>query len=289
MSEGENKRRVHIRKRTIYAIILIMMLFCFVMIGFLLLFQVRKIDVKGNQYLSSQEVADWLGTDELSGNSIYLLCKYNLTDYELLPAIEDVKVSLKNPWTVKVKVTEKRIAGYIILGDDFVYFDKDGIVLAKTREWWDDIPCIEGLSISEVKLYEELPISKENKKAFEHLLDMSLTLKKYELKPDRIVCQGADLYLYFGNVCVILGDDAPGERIAQIPPILEKLGEQGGTLHLENYSENSTTISFEKDVWPPEPGAADEADSDGSDTADTTENGDEGANESTDEGNKTGE
>lgn len=260
MSEMENKRKRRIKKRTIYAAILIMMLTCFVMIGFLLLFQVRKIDVKGNQYLSSQEVADWVSTDELAGNSIYLLCKYNFTDYELLPAMEDVKVSLTNPWTVRIKVTEKRIAGYIAMGDDFVYFDKDGIVLAQTREWWEDIPCIEGLAVSEVKLFEELPVSKENKKAFENLLDMSLTLKKYELEPDRIVCQGAELYLYFGKVCAILGDDNPEERIAQIPPILEKLGEQSGTLHLENYDENNTTISFEKDVLPPEPEKAGEDD-----------------------------
>ena len=252
MSEEQNHKKRRIKKRTIYAIILLVMLICFVMIGFLLLFQVRKIEVEGNQILSKQEIADWLQQDEFSTNSVYLLCKYHFTDYEMLPALEEAKVGLANPWTIRVQVTEKKIVGYIIVGDDFVYFDKDGVVLARTKEWWDDVPCIEGLTVSEAELFEELPVGKDNKKVFEHLLDMSNTLKKYDLKPDRILCRGSDLYLYFGNKCAIIGDENLADRIAQIPPILEKLGDQKGTLHLERYDEDHTTISFEKDVLPEE-------------------------------------
>ena len=250
MSEERKNGKKRIKKRTIYAIILVVMLICFFMIGFLLLFQVRTIKVEGNQYLTSQEIADWLQQYELSSNTVYLLCKYHFTDYEMLSGIESAKVRMENPWTVKVTVTEKKIVGYIVVDDDFVYFDKDGVVLAKTKEWWEDIPCIEGLTVNEVTLYEELPVGKENKKIFENLLDMSNTLKKYELKPDRILCRDSNLYLYFGNKCVIIGDENLADRIAQIPPILEKLGEQKGTLHLERYDENHTTISFEKDVLP---------------------------------------
>lgn len=113
--------------------------------------------------------------------------------------------------------------------------------------------CIEGLSVNAVKVFEELPVSRENKKAFQQLLDMSESLKKYELKPDRITCVGSDLYLYFGKVCVIVGNENLPDRIAQITPILEKLGDKEGTLHLENYGETNTTSSFEKGVLPPEP------------------------------------
>lgn len=248
--QDERKRRI--RKRTVMGAILIIMLVCLFMITFLLLFQVRKIEIKGNRYLTRQEIADWMEEDELSTNSVYLMFKYYMTDFEMLPAMEDVKVGMKNPWTMKVTVKEKRIAGYIVLGDDFVYFDKDGIVLAQTREWWDDVPCIEGLAVEKAEVFKELPVSKENKKAFENLLDMSATLKKCGLKPDRIVCTGSDLHLYFGNKCVNVGHDNLENRIMQIAPILEKLGEQGGTLHLERFDENNSTVSFEKDVLPEE-------------------------------------
>ena len=36
-------------------------------------------------------------------------------------------------------------------------------------------------------------------------------------------------------------------QIAQIPPILEKIGDKEGTLHLENYSEVKGTITFQEE------------------------------------------
>ena len=239
---------IHIKKRTIYAIILSVMLFSFVMIVFLLLFQIRNVEVKGNQYLTQQEVEEWLFEDELAMNSVYLIGKFQLAKPELLPAMNDASVSMKSPWSVAVNVEEKQIVGYIIVDDDFVYFDEDGIVLEKSREWRDEFACIEGLNVESVTLYEELPVSKGNKKMFKQLLEMSSSLKKYELTPTTIICDETNLYLTFGQVTVNLGNENFAERISQIPPILEKLGDQKGTLHLENYDESNTTISFEKDV-----------------------------------------
>lgn len=243
---------IRVKKRTIYAIILSVMLFCFAMIVFLLLFQIRTIEVKGNEYLTEQEVVQWLQEDELSTNSVYLLCKNYFAQQELLPAMADVKVSLNAPWSVTVDVEEKVIVGYIIVDDDFVYFDEDGIVLEKSREWREDVACIEGLGVTSVEVYKELPVSKENKKIFKQLLDMSASLEKYELTPDTVICSDSELFLKFGTVYANIGNEKVSERISQIPPILEKLDGQTGTLHLENYDESNTTISFEKDVIPEE-------------------------------------
>ena len=157
--------------------ILVIILVCIAMITFLLLFQVRKIEVSGNQYLSRQEIADWVQDDNWSSNSLYVMIRNHLMNHELLPAMEEANVTMKNPWTVKVTTKEKRVAGYIVSGDECIYFDKDGIVLAKTKELWDGIPCIEGLEVKKVQLYKELPVSKANKKAFGNLLDMTMTLK----------------------------------------------------------------------------------------------------------------
>ena len=145
---------------------------------------------------------------------------------------------------------QREACGYVHYLGKNVYFDKDGIVLAKTKELWDGIPCIEGLEVKKVQLYKELPVSKANKKAFGNLLDMTMTLKKCDLAPDKIVCSGSDLYLFFGNKCVNVGHTNLEERIMQISPILEKLGDQGGTLYLENFNTDNITITFEKDVIP---------------------------------------
>lgn len=229
---------------------LVVMLLCVLLIVFLLLFQIREVKIEGNKYAQTSEIQAWLQEDELSTNSIYLMWKFHFTDVELLPTMKEAKLKMINPWTVQLNVTEKTVVGYIELGDECAYFDEDGQVLAQTTEWWDGVPRVDGLNISSVKLYEELPISKANKKAFKSLLEISATLEKYELTPSRLEVDGSDVYLYFGNKCVIIGNENIENRISQITPIMEKLGEQAGTLHLENYDSENTIISFEKDVLP---------------------------------------
>lgn len=252
MSAEQNPKKKKNKKRTICAIILVIMMACFWFIVFLLLFQVRKINITGNEFLSKSSVAEWIEEDELSTNSLYVWWKFNFSHYKKPAAVEDVKVSLSNPWTVKVKVKEKQIVGYLIVDDQFVYFDKDGLVLEKTNEWRDNIPGIEGLNVSKAELYKELPVSKGYKKVFSNLLEMSSSLKKYKLKPDRVICKDEDIYLYFGKKCVLLGNKNFPDKIAQIPPIFDKLGDKTGTLHLERFDEFNTTITFAEGELPEE-------------------------------------
>ena len=55
-----------------------------------------------------------------------------------------------------------------------------------------------------------------------------------------------NIYLHINNVRVSLGNTVSAEKIAQIPPIMEKLGRKKGILHMENYSDSRETITFEK-------------------------------------------
>ena len=261
MVEKEKPSKRTIRRGIAVLVILFVMLVCILMITLLLVFQIRKIKVTGNTYITSGEIQDWVEQDDAFGNSLYLMYKVHFTDFPLLPTMEDVKIKMVNPWTIQVDVAEKKAVGYIVMPDEeCVYFDEDGMVLAKTTEWWDNIPRVDGISLSDVTLYEELPVSTENKKALKSLLEISTTLARHELVPASLSVVDSEVYLYFGNKCVILGHENIENRIEQITPILEKLGDQKGTLHLEDYNEKNTTIRFEKDFLPSEAeGAAENA------------------------------
>ena len=250
MENKQRRKKKRIRKRTIYAIILTIMMICFLSIGVLLLFQTRKIKVSGNEHLTNEAVGTWVQKEPMASNTLYLMWHYNFGDYDLPNTIEDVKITLENPWTVNVHVTEKKAVGYIELKDELVYFDEKGLVLEKTQVPRDGVPKIGGLNVKKAKLYEELPVSKANKRAFKNLLTLSESLEAYELEPNRIVCQGSDLHLYFGKLCANVGHTNLKDRVAQITPIMKKLGNKKGTLHLENYGEGNVTISFEKNVYP---------------------------------------
>lgn len=252
MEVQETEKRPLTKKQIAGLVVLFMMILCVVMIIFLLVFQVRKIKVEGNQFSSDQEIQEWLLEDEMSTNSAYLMWKFHFSDYGLLPTMKSADMKMINPWTLQVDITEKTLVGYIEQGEECVYFDEEGRVLAKTTEWWDGVPKVEGLEIEEVTLYEELPLDKKDKKALKKLIEISEMLTKYELTASRLELIEGDVNLYFGNKCVIIGNDNIENRIAQIPPIMEKLGDQKGTLHLENYDAKNTIISFEKEVLPSE-------------------------------------
>ena len=116
----------------------------------------------------------------------------------------------------------------------------------------EGVPYIEGIGMGEVKLYQHL--ESKNTKIFEQLLETSREIAKYGLKPDRIVCEGDVIYLYMGRIRIRLGKTVSAEKIAQITPILEKIGDKEGTLHLENYSEVQGTVTFQEEPLPQESG-----------------------------------
>lgn len=95
-----------------------------------------------------------------------------------------------------------------------------------------------------MKLYEHL--RSKNTKIFEQILETSREITKHDLKPDRIVCEEDVICLYVGRIRIRLGKNVSAVQIAQIAPILEKIGDKEGTLHLENYSEVQGTITFEE-------------------------------------------
>lgn len=221
-----------------------------ILLGLILVFgfRVRTIEVEGNEYYGDNSIATWIQNDKFAENSLYVLLKYNLTQSDVPSAVESMKVSLKNPWTLAVKVTEKTMLGYVDYDEAFLYFDREGIASLRTKEAMEGVPYVEGLKFdaSKVVIGETLPV--EDDSIFEKIMETSRYLDEEELTPDRLVCTDSGITLYFGNVEVLLGNSGFEERIAQIGPILEKLAESypdtAGTLHLENFDESSEAVRF---------------------------------------------
>lgn len=228
----------------IYALVVIILGILIFALSFFLLFYVQKMEVSGNEYTDSQEIIDVVKKDPCSVNSLYLYGKYRLKKDTGMPgSLDSVKVSLKAPWSVNIKVTEKEIAGYILVDEGYAYFDKDGTVVLKSTEVRENVPFIQDLEVEEVTLYKTLKCKDE--KLLKAVLDVTKELQNYELTPDKITCTDSGVCLYFENICVSLGKKITSDKIAQIAPILAKLSGQTGTLHLEHYEdEGNGTITF---------------------------------------------
>lgn len=211
-------------------------------------FRTKNIQVTGNSYYGENSIVTWISKDKLSVNSLYTFLKYRFMNPTLPSGVEEMKVSLKSPWTVKVQVKEKTMIGYIDYDNAYLYFDKEGTASLRTKKVIEGVPYIQGMEVelSKVKIGKALPVSDKN--IFQKIVEVSKYLEKYQLNPDSISCPGGEIYLTFGVVTVQLGKKEYEDRIAQIPPILEKLTEQypdqAGILHLENYDTSNTAIRF---------------------------------------------
>lgn len=242
----ERKRKK--RRGTFLGFVTFVLGIVIIVFAFLLLFHIQTIEVKGNKHCAQNEVVNWIKKDKFSVNSAYVWWKYNHGNIKQLPLVKSTKITLKNPWTVVATVKEKDISGYIQAGSQYLYFDKDGTALLKTDKKIDKITYIEGMKVdaSKVILGKVIPVSDKN--VFKRIVEISGLIGKYSLTPDRIVCSGSDLNLYFGSVEVLLGKTNYDVRAAQVKPILGKLSEQfpgkEGTLHLENFSAADKAVRF---------------------------------------------
>lgn len=248
--EGETRHRKKRKSHRVYAAIVLTLGVIIICLLILILFYVQRIEIKGNQYCTDKTIAEAIQNDRFSVNSLYVTAKYALGKGEIPEGLESMEVKLKNPWTIRVTVEEKESIGYFEYKKKRVYFDEEGVVIVNGLTIIKDVPLIEGLEFKNIKLYQQLEC--ENSNVFGEIDTLTKELKKQELTADKIVYINDRIYVYMGKICVSLGTDVTAEKIAQIPPIKEKLKKKKGTLHLENYSTGNETITFAIGEFPKE-------------------------------------
>lgn len=226
----------------LYGMVVLTLGLAIIVLSFLILFHTQKIEVKGNEYASKEEISKLIKKDKYSFNTVYVWAKYKVGQGEKIPCLEKMEVSIKRPWTLVVRVKEKPIYGYREDKKEYDYFDEDGYMIHHSTKKIDDIPLLEGLQWKTTKLYEKAGTDREE--VFEKMLQVSKELKEHKLSPEKIKAEDKRICLLLGTVWVQLGNSPSSDQIAQIPPILEKLENKSGTLHLENYEKNNKIITF---------------------------------------------
>lgn len=240
----KKKRRKHIFRGIL---IFIAILAIAVVIG-IKVFVIKNVEVEGNSLYDAATIEKVVLNDEYSWNTLYVFFKYRFKKTENLPFIDTMDITLKDPQTIHIEVYEKGTMGYLYISGigENAYFDKDGIVVETSSDVLPDIPKIEGISCDEVILYEKLPIEEEQLK---DMLTLTQALKRNNLVPDSITYDSQSLpILTYDKVKVEVGNtDKLTQKVERISKILPTLKGMNGTLHLENWTEETTNIVFEKD------------------------------------------
>lgn len=245
----EKRRKAKKRKKIAIALLIILLLLAAAALIVIKVFRVEKVEVEGNELYDAKVIEKAVLNDKYSWNSLYVFLKYRFVDTKKVPFVDTMEITLKDPQTLHIKVYEKGIMGYLYISsiDENAYFDKDGLVVETSSEVIDGTPQIIGIDCDKVVLYEKLPIG--NAKLRE-ILTLTQALKRNSLIPDSITYGVAnEPLLAYGKIKVEMGSlellTQKVERLAKIKPSLEGMD---GTLHLENWTEETTNIVFDKNI-----------------------------------------
>lgn len=208
-------------------------------------FRVRQVTVTGNAYYTKEEVVDLLLDEGSLQNTLLVYLRYKYQEHPEIPFIDDFKVTMDSWQSLKIRVYEKNMVGYVrYLGQD-VYFDKDGIVVESSTQELEGIPQISGVTFDSLAIHQ--PLSVEDPTIFDTILSITKLLTKYDLDPDEIrFGAGGELFLQLGDVKVALGTgENLDEKISRLKQLEGDLKDKSGTLHMENYTDETTHISLE--------------------------------------------
>lgn len=233
---------------TLYAITVLFLALAILVMAVLLLFHVQTIEICDNQYVESSVIAKSIQSDKYASNTLYIMAKNMLGKIQYPQSIESVKIRMKAPWSIRVFVTEKTPIACTVIQEEYILFDKNGIVLGKSPIQPEGILYVEGMQADEVKVNEEFPV--KEKRIFRNIIDSSEAFAQYKIVPTRTLCDGANLTVYIGDICVTLGSGEMELKINQLPGILEKLEGKKGTLDLQHYNESTEIISFKEGEFP---------------------------------------
>ncbi len=210
-------------------------------------YTVTTVYVEGNVHYTNEEIMGMVMDGYYGDNSLFLSLKYKDKSIGDVPFVEKMDISVLDPHTIKIEVYEKALAGYVEYLERYMYFDKDGIVVETSTEKTKGIPLVTGLVFDHIVLYQPLPV--ENMDIFDDILSITQLVNKYNLSIDRIYFGSDDtLTLYFENVKVALGARENLEiKVMKLQYMLPELIGKSGTLRMEEYTEETNTITFEPD------------------------------------------
>ncbi len=210
-------------------------------------FSVTDVKVEGNEHYTDEQIKELVLPEGMLNNSLYLSVIYRNKEIKDIPFVEMMDVEILSNHSIRINVYEKALAGCVNYLGNYMYFDRDGIVVETSDRLTDGVPQIKGLSFDHVVMHEKLPV--QDPSVFSKILNVTQLLAKYELSADKIFFgTQKDVTLYFGQARVYLGkDEKMDEKIMQLVPILPHLEGKSGVLNMENFDENTENIPFNMD------------------------------------------
>lgn len=235
--------RRHRRRRMRRVLLLLVLLIAVLAVVFL--FQVRKVNVYGNERHTQEEIAEGLIHNLLTKNTLYLQWEYRDGRVpDTMPFLRSLKVKMKSPFEITVEVEEKTPVACVDKGG-YAAFDEEGLVLAVTEEQEEGLPLVTGADVGTPAVCQKLPV--KSSAQLRTILSVAQLLRYHELSAEEIrFSENGEITVYVDGVEAKLGlDEYLEEKMANLKAILKTLDGTSGTLHLESFTgKNEVNPSF---------------------------------------------
>jgi len=205
--------------------------------------RITDVTVEGGEIYSEQEIISSAMSDKYDYHTLYFLAKSKLGRVSCLPFVQEIDVEWKSPSAVVLHVYDKTISGCVKYMGQYIYFDKDGVVLQSLAEPMDGVPVVTGIKFGKFTLNEAFEV--KDSSLFETIMNLSRLIRHYKVQVDQIKFDGKNVTLYSGKVEVYLGQkDFYDDDMAALASVLKKTNKKGlaGTIDMENFNSGDRII-----------------------------------------------
>lgn len=216
-------------------------------------FRLKNVTVSGTERYTEEQIKERLVKTDLDYNTLLLYLKYNYFKDIRIPFVEKVDLELKDRNSVNIRVYEKMVTGCIQFMGEYLYFDKDGIIVESSPEQLEDIPLIKGLEFNKIILNEKLEVQRDE--LFDVILNLTQLIDKFglEVKTIRFDNQYA-VTVDCGKISARLGKRSTYDEVLaelrniiqgsqeELNEVLNKSEGPGWELDMTNYGEGTTSI-----------------------------------------------
>ncbi len=209
------------------------------------IFHLDTVKVDGTEYYTDEEIRNAVFVRDFSDNEIMFFIYEKLFGINTLPFVEEIEAEYHNPRSMTLHVYDKKISGCINYLGQYVYFDKDGIVLQTIPEQIEGIPVVTGINFGNFTVGQPFQVADDS--VFDSIMNVSQQISHYSIPVEEIKVSDGAIRLVIASLKVDLGkkkryDDA----LADLAGVIEKAQEENiklkGTINMENYQSGDRIV-----------------------------------------------
>lgn len=209
------------------------------------IFHIDTVTVEGTEYYTDAEIKNSVFTRDFSDNEIMFFIYDKIFGINTLPFVEEIEAEYHGPRSLTLHVYDKKISGCINYLGQYVYFDKDGIVLQTLSEHKEGIPVVTGINFGNFTVGK--PFQVEDDTVFDSIMNVSQQIGHYGMEVEKIKITDGAIRLVIGSLKVDLGkkeryDDAMAELAGVLETAQKEKIPLNGTINMENYQTGDRII-----------------------------------------------